>query len=262
MRAFVAALALMTVSASAFGALSAAPVSAADLRVYSGGAPQDTLKLLVPDFERMTGHRAALTFAVVGDIRERLQAGEAADVVLLPVPLIDALEKAGKIRTGSRRLLARVGIAVVIREGAPKPDISTPQALRATLTQARAITHADPQATPGGRHIAALLAQWGITETPQRKISPKSAISGGAELIASGEVDIGLYLLSEVLNTEGVTVAGMLPAELQNYIVYAGAVLADSASPEAAAAFLTFVADPSRQAQWQATGFESIAKGD
>jgi molybdate transport system substrate-binding protein len=239
-----------------------APISAADLRVYSGGAPQDTLKLLAPDLERTAGHRATYTFAVVGEIQQRLQAGEQADVVLLPVPLIDALEKAGKIRSGSRRLLARVGIAVVIREGAPKPDISTPQALRATLTQARAITHADPQATPGGRHIAGLLAQWEITQTPRRKISPRSAISGGAELIASGEVDIGLYLLSEVLTAKGVTVAGPLPAELQNYIVYAGAVLADSRSPDAASAFLTFVADPSRQAQWLATGFESIAKSN
>ena len=77
--------------------------------------------------------------------------------------------------------------------------------------QARSITHADPQATPGGRHIAALLKQWDITETPQRRIAPKSAISGGAELIANGEVDIGLYLLSEVLTVKGVAVAGMLP---------------------------------------------------
>jgi molybdate transport system substrate-binding protein len=251
----------MTVSASALGALSTASASA-ELRVYSGGAPQDTLKLLAPDFERTTGHRAAFTFAVVGDIRERLQAGEQADVVLLPVPLIDALDKAGKIRPGSRVLLARVGIAVVIHEGAPKPDIATPDALRATLAQARSITHADPQATPGGRHIAALLAQWGITETPQRKISPKSAISGGAGLIAKGEIDIGLYLLSEVLTAKGVTVVGMLPADLQSYIVYAGAVLADSPAPEAASAFIRFVTDPSRQPQWQATGFESIAKGN
>ena len=88
---------------------------------------------------------------------------------------------------------------MVVRADAPKPDVSTPEALRAALTQARSITHADPQATPGGRHIAALLKQWDITETPQRRIAPKSAISGGAELIANGEVDIGLYLLSEVL---------------------------------------------------------------
>jgi molybdate transport system substrate-binding protein len=251
MRIVVVALTLLGMSVT--------PLSAAELRVYSGGAPQETLKLLAPEFEKATGHRAAFTFAVVGAIQQRLEAGEKADVVLLPAPLIDALEKAGKIRPDSRSLLARVGIAVVVRADAPKPDVSTPEALRAALTQARSITHADPQATPGGRHIAALLKQWDITETPQRRIAPKSAISGGAELIANGEVDIGLYLLSEVLTVKGVAVAGMLPPALQNYIVYAGAVLADSPAPEAAAEFTRFVADPSRVQQWKTTGFESVS---
>jgi molybdate transport system substrate-binding protein len=252
MRVVIAALTLL--------GLSAAQLSAADLRVYSGGAPQETLKLLAPEFEKATNHRVAFTFAVVGAIQQRLEAGEKADVVLLPVPLIDALEKAGKIRPDSRSQLARVGIAVVVRAGAPKPDVSTPEALRTTLLQARSITHADPQATPGGRHIAALFKQWDIGETPQRKITPKSAISGGAELIANGEIDIGLYLVSEVLTVKGVAVAGMLPPALQNYIVYSGAVLADSASPGAALEFIKFVADPSKQAQWKTTGFESIGK--
>src|SRR4029077_13254626 len=90
-------------------------------RVYSGGAPQETLKLLAPEFEKATGHRVAFTFAVVGAVQQRLEAGEKADVVLLPAPLIDALEKAGKIRPDSRSLLARVGIAVVVRADTPKP---------------------------------------------------------------------------------------------------------------------------------------------
>ena len=244
----------MLVAALVLSGLSAAPLCAAELRIYSGGAPQETLKLLAPEFEKATGHRVAFTFAVVGAIQQRLEAGEKADVVLLPAPLIDALEKSGKIRPDSRSLLARVGIAVVVRADAPKPDVSTPEALRAALT------HADPQATPGGRHIAGLLKQWDITETPQRRIAPKSAISGGAELIANGEVDIGLYLLSEVLTVKGVAVAGMLPPALQNYIVYAGAVLADSPAPEAAAEFIRFVADPSRLPQWKTTGFESLSQ--
>lgn len=241
-------------------ALSMTPVSAAELRIYSGGAPQDTLQLLAPAFENETGHRPQFTFAVVGAIAQRLQAGEKADAVLLPLPLMDGLEKSGKLRPDSKRLLARVGIAVVVREGAPKPDISTSEALRSALLKARSITHADPQSTPGGRHIAALLSQWGITETPERRIAPKSAISGGAELIAKGEVEVGLYLLSEVRTVKGVTVAGMLPATQQSYVVYAGAILAESASPGPAADFIAFIADPSRQAQWQATGFESISK--
>ena len=252
MRIVVVALTLLGMSVTL--------LSAAELRVYSGGAPQETLKLLAPEFEKATGLRVAFTFAVVGAIQQRLEAGEKADVVLLPAPLIDGLEKAGKIRPDSRSLLARVGIAVVVRVDAPKPDVSTSEALRAALTQARSITHADPQATPGGRHIAALLKQWDITETPQRRIAPKSAISGGAELIANGEVDIGLYLLSEVLTVKGVAVAGMLPPALQNYIVYAGAVLADSPAPEAAAEFIRFIADPSRVPQWKTTGFESVSQ--
>ncbi|MGZ3321725.1 MAG: molybdate ABC transporter substrate-binding protein [Xanthobacteraceae bacterium] len=252
MRVLVAALTLLGMSVT--------PLSATELRVYSGGAPQETLKLLAPEFEKATGHRVAFTFAVVGAIRQRLEADEKADVVLLPAQLIDALEKAGKIRPDSRSRLARVGIAVVVRAGAPKPDVSTPEALRAALLQARSITHADPQATPGGRHIAALLKQWDITDTPQRRITPKSAINGGAELIANGEVDIGLYLLSEVLTVKGVAVAGMLPPALQNYIVYAGAVLADSPAPEPAAEFIRFVADPSREQRWKTTGCESVSQ--
>jgi len=252
MRIVVVALTLLGMSVTL--------LSAAELRVYSGGAPQETLKLLAPEFEKATGRKVAFTYAVVGAIQQRLEAGEKADVVLLPLPLINALEKAAKIRPDSRSLLARVGIAVVVRAGAPKPDVSTSEALRAALTQARSLTHADPQATPGGRHIAALLKQWDITETPQRRIAPKSAISGGAELIANGEVDIGLYLLSEVLTVKGVAVAGMLPPALQNYIVYAGAVLADSPAPEAAAEFIRFIADPSRVPQWKTTGFESVSQ--
>ena len=156
MRVLVAALTLVSMGVT--------PLSAAELRVYSGGAPQETLKLLAPEFEKATKHAVAFTFAVVGAIQQRLEAGEKADVVLLPVPLISALEAAGKIRPGSRSLLARVGIAVVVRAEAPKPDISSPEALRATLLQARAITHADPQATPGGRHIAACSSN-GISPT-------------------------------------------------------------------------------------------------
>ena len=114
---------------------------------------------------------------------------------------------------------------------------------------------------PRRRHIAALLKQWDITETPQRRIAPKSAISGGAELIANGEVDIGLYLLSEVLTVqEAGGGRGMLPPALQNYIVYAGAVLADSPAPEAAAEFIRFVADPSRLPQWKTTGSENVSQ--
>ena len=253
MRTFSLAVALLLLNVTSS--------TAADLRVFSGGAPQETLKLLAPAFEQATGNRLAFTFAVVGAIQQRLQAGEKADVVLLPVPLIEALEKSGKLRAASRTLLARVGIAVIVREGAPKPDVATPEAVQAALTRARTITHSDPQ-TPSGRHLAATLPKLGVTDGPERKIVPRSAIDGGAEFVARGEVEIGLYLLSEVLTVKGVTVVGLLPASLQNYVVYAGAIHADSPSPDAAAEFIKFAGDPSKQEQWKATGFETIGKGN
>ncbi len=233
--------------------------SAAELRVVSGGAPKDTLALIAPAFERASGHRLDLAFAIVGEVQQRLLAGEKADVVLLPAPVMDALDKAAKLRAGSRTPLARVGLAAVVRDGAAKPDVSTPEALRAALLEARSITHSDPQ-TPGGRHIAAMLTKLGVTDTPERKIVARSAIGGGAQFIASGEVEIGLYLVSEVLTTKGVAVAGMLPAELQSWIVYNGAILTDSAAPEAAAALIRFLADPAQQQHWQASGFEGSSK--
>ena len=100
--------------------------SGAELRIYSGGAPQDTLKVLAPLYERQSGNKLQFTYAIVGAIQQRLLAGEQADVVLLPQPLLEPLEKTGKLKPGSRNTLARVGIAVVIRDGAPKPDVSTP----------------------------------------------------------------------------------------------------------------------------------------
>jgi len=253
MRGWIAGLAMLATTAPAWGA---------ELRVYSGGAPRDTLNLIAPVYEQQSGHKLHFTYAVVGAIQQRLLAGEPADAVLLPAPLLEPLEKAGKLKPGSRGLLARVGIAVVVREGAPKPDVSTSEKLRDVLTKARSITHADPHATPGGRHLAAMLKQWDIVETPERIIRPQSAISGGAEHIAKGDIEIGLYLLSEVLSVKGVAVAGMLPPAQQHTIVYGSAVMADSMQPEAARDFLTFIAGPSKEAQWRATGFEIIGKAN
>ncbi|MCC6778453.1 MAG: substrate-binding domain-containing protein [Hyphomicrobiales bacterium] len=233
--------------------------SAAELRIVSGGAPKDALAHIGPAFERTSGHRLTLTYAIVGEVQQRLLAGEPADVVLVPAPVMNAIEQGGKLRAGSRLPLARVGLAAVVRAGAAKPDVATPEALQRALRAARSITHSDPQ-TPGGRHIAAMLAKLGIDATPERKIIPRSAIGGGAQFIANGEIEIGLYLVSEVLSTKGVSVAGMLPAELQSYIVYNGAILADSKLVEPAGAFLRFLAEPAQQPHWQASGFEALSK--
>jgi molybdate transport system substrate-binding protein len=231
-------------------------VEAAEIRVYSGGAPQAALRLFAAEFERESGHKPLLTFGVVGDIRQRLASGEKADVILLPAPMIDAMNQAVALRAGSRIVLARVGIGVVVREGAVPPDISGPEAVRKTLLDARSIAYPDPKVTPSGTHLARVMAQLGIAETVRSKTTLRNAIDGGAALVAAGDVDIGLFLVSETLPVKGITFVGLLPSELQGYVVYAGAVGADSSAPEPAIAFLKFLSDPAKQAHWKAAGFE------
>lgn len=231
---------------------------AADIRVYSGGAPQVAMKVLAPEFERTTGHKLAFTYAVVGQIRKRLEAGEKADVILLPVPLMNALEKSGAIRPDSRRMLPRVGIGVIVREGAPQPDISSAEGVRKALLDARSIAYADPKLTPGGKHLAGMIGKLGIAESVGPKTVFKNAIDGGAALVASGEVELGMFLVSEVQSMKGITLVGLLPSQLQNYVAYAGAVAAGSSSEEPAQVFLKFLTDPANQAHWKAAGFEPL----
>jgi len=197
-----------------------------------------------------------LTFDGVSAIRERLAAGEKADVILLPVPMLAEMEKAAALHPKSRVALARVGIGAVVRQGAPVPDISKPEALRKTLLDAQSIAYSDPKLAPSGIHIERVLAQLGVAEAVRPKTTLRTPFDGGVALVASGDVELGMFLVSEIRMAEGVTLVGLLPSELQSYLVFAGAVAMDSASSEPALAFLRFLSDPARRDYWIAVGFE------
>ena len=147
----------------------------ADLRVMSGGAPQELLAALKPEFENRTGHKAIFSFAVITTLEQRLASGERTDVVLMPVPAIDKLVHAGSLRAENRATLGVLGISVIVRQGAAKPDISTPDRLRQALLKARSVVHATPTATPSGAHMARVLEQLGIAEQMQSKVIHRPA---------------------------------------------------------------------------------------
>jgi molybdate transport system substrate-binding protein len=182
--------------------------------------------------------------------------GEKADVLLLPLPLLDALEKAGAFRARSRVVMGRIGIGVVVREGATRPDISNPDAVRSMLLGARSVAFPDPKLTPSGKHLLGLFAKMGISETMQPKITLKNAIDGGVDLVRDGNVDLGLFLVTEVLPVKGVMLVGLLPPSLQGYVVYGAAVAADSSAPHAASQFVKYLSDPGVRDHWKAAGFE------
>jgi len=240
-------------------ALATPPSFAADLHVYSSGAPAQVAQNLAARFLAATGHRVVLTSATIGEMQRRLAAGEKPDVIILPAPAIEALDKAGRLAAGSRFDLARVGVGVAVRAGAGRPDIATADAVRTLLLEARSIVHADPAGGGfAGAQIARMMTRLGIADRVIAKTSYKSAIAGGTAAVASGDAEIGLFNISEIIADRGVTLVGPLPPELQSYIVFAGAVHAASASPDAAREFLRALAAPDARDAWAKGGLEPL----
>lgn len=236
--------------------LTASLGQAADLRVMSGGAPREALASLTPEFERVSGHTVTFTYAVVTAMQQRLAAGEKTDMVLMPVPVIDDLVKTGRLRAENRATLGVLGISLIVRHDAKRPDISTPDRFRKALLDARSIVHSTPTATPSGAHMARVLDELGITAEVAKKVIHRPALDGGAELVARGEAELGIYPTSEVAHVEGVDIVGPLPSALQLKIVYGAAVTNDSAAPEPAASFIKFLSERSNRTYWKGAGFD------
>lgn len=246
---FGSVLGLAIVSAASTSAL------AAEIRVMSGGAPQEALAVLVPQFEKETGHKPIFTFAVISALQQRIAAGEKTDMVLLPVPVIDKFVQEEKLKADGRGMLGGLGITVIVREGAVKPDISTPETLRTALLAARSVVHSST-ATPSGVHMKRIIEELGIADAMKNKTTLRPALDGGAALVASGEAELGLYPTSEVIHVKGVSLVGPLPGKLQLNTVYGAAVAADNAAPEPALAFIRFLSDPANRKVWKDAGFD------
>jgi molybdate transport system substrate-binding protein len=230
--------------------------SAAEIHVMSGGAPKEVFALLTPKFEAQTGNKVKFTYAVITALREKLAAGEKADVLVLPVPVLDGLAKENKVRADARATFGIVGISVVVKEGAPRPDISTKEKFREAMLAARSVVHATPGKTPSGTHMGKVMEQLGIADAMAKKVIYKPALDGGVQLVAGGQADIGIYPASEVASVKGISVIGPLPAGIEFNIVYGGAASADAAAPDAAAAFVKFMAAPENRGVWKDAGFD------
>lgn len=232
---------------------------AADIRVFSGGAPQVGLQAMAPEFESATGHRLHFTFALVTDIQKKLASGDKADLILLPEPLIALADKVAPLRREGRTPLARVGIGVIVPMSAATPDISSPASVRQALIDARSVVFARPD-TPSGAHLARMLSTLGIEDAIRPKLVVKAAIDGGAELVARREADLGMFLLSEVLSVGGLEVAGLLPPALQSFVVYASAIPESNTSPDAALSLIDYMTSQTKGAVWQSAGFELLQR--
>jgi len=235
--------------------MSASLASASEIRVYSGGAPHRVLSVLAPEFENTTGYKVAMTFEIVSRIQERLAAGDRPDLIMLPNELIAETGKIVPLIPEGRAVLARVGIGIIVRDGADRPDVSNEESVRTALRGAKAIALADPR-TPSGRYLNGMLARLGLLEELQGRLIHKGAIHGGGEQVACGAADLGLYLVSEVQHIRDVNVVGLLPPALQNYVVYGVAIPTSNQSPDAALSFIRFLTAPANAGYWREGGFE------
>jgi len=228
----------------------------AAIKVMSGGAPKEIFLKLTPQFERQSANTVEYHFAVMSALRDRLAAGEKADVLVMPTNILDGYQKDNVVKAQGRAVLGLVSINAVVRTGAPKPDLSTPEKVKHAILNSRAITHATPGATPSGNHMGKLMDQLGIAAAMKDRIIHRPALEGGVQLVASGQAEIGFYPKSEVVNTAGLTLAGPLPAAIQLTTIYGAAVTTASAVPDAASAFIAFMSNPAHRAAWTEAGFD------
>lgn len=229
----------------------------ARIKMMSAGAVQAMVTLIGNEWARANGHALDLNFATVGSLRERLGRGEVTDVAILSESAVAALGKGGVFVPGSVKTLGRTRTGVVIREGAPRPDIATVEAFKQALLKARAVSYSDPKGGgSSGTFFAGLLERLGIADRVNRAAVLKKRGFEVAQAVVDGEADLGTTFISEILTVKGAVVAGPLPAELDNANTYTGAIHARSAQKEAAAALLSALSDPAGRGRWTAAGLE------
>lgn len=228
---------------------------AADVRILTTGAMKEVVLAVVPAFEKETGHKAVVSNDTAGALTKRIAGGESFDLAVLTPGAIKDLAAKGKFAGGGTNV-ARVGVGVVVKGGAPSPDISTVDAFKRALLAARSVAYIDPASGgSSGIYIAGLLDKLGIAA----EIKPKAKLKKGghvADLVASGEAELGLHQISEILAVKGVHLVGPLPAEIQNYTTYAAAVGAQAQYADAAQVLLKLLTGPQAEPVLKERGME------
>jgi molybdate transport system substrate-binding protein len=240
-------------------AVTAGVAAAAQIKVLAGSAIEPAMGALIPQFESSSGHKVILdSDGAIGGMTERVRQGEPADVLIVSRQQIEMLQSEGKVVPGSRADIAKVGIGVFVRKGAPKPDISSVDAFKRAMLKARSIGWNDPAAgAPVSVYLIGAMERLGIAEVMKPKTVAFKMRSERFEAVARGDVEIGFNQISEIMTAPGIDFVGPLPAPLQNFTLFAGGVIVSGEEQEAAKEFLRFISSAEAQATWKAKGFDT-----
>lgn len=226
-------------------------LDAAELRVIAGGSMTALLKELAPPFERASGHKLVIHFDSTPNIVTRINSGTPFDAVVVPIDVFrDAAAKA-RFAPSPITDIARVGYGVAVRAGGPKPDVSTPEALKTTLLAAQSIAFV-PASAAGG-YVSKVFDRLGIGEEMKAKTKVQPGPPQIATAVASGEAELGVFL-TNVLIAPGVELAGPFPGDLQQELVFTAAIAADTGQVDAARAFIDYLKTPAAAAMIKAGG--------
>jgi molybdate transport system substrate-binding protein len=224
----------------------------AELKVSASGAVKAALEQLGPEFEKASGNKLVLGFYPTALLKKQIDDGAAFDVAILTASLTDALTKSGKIQTGSVAAVARGGLGVSVRAGSSKPDVSTDQALKSALLNAKSIGYNGAGASRAGNE--AMFRKLGVADAVQPKVKLLDVSAPIA--VDKGEVEVGLGPISEILPVSGVQFAGPFPADVQSYLVFAAGVSSSSKNSEAAKALIKFLTSPEAASVIKVKGME------
>jgi molybdate transport system substrate-binding protein len=214
---------------------------AADVKVMAANAVKEPFLELVASFEKSSGHRVTAVWSGTAGVTKRISGGEVVDVVIVGAANIDQLIQEGKLVAGSRVDFAKSGVGIAVREGLPKPDISSAEAVKKAVLEAKSVAYSSG---PSGLYIAELFKRMGIAEQVKNKLKlPPSNVLVG-EVLARGEADLGFQQVSDLLHVKGIVYVGPLPAEIQNITVYAAGLHTAAPESEAAKALVKFLTAP------------------
>src|SRR2546422_668421 len=229
---------------------------AVEIKVLSAGAVRSIVTDLAEAFRKDTGHTVTLTFGTVGVVRQKLTAGEPADVVIMTDVAIVQMAEQGLVVAGTRTDIARTGMGVGVREGAPRPDISTPEAFKQAVLAAKSLTYVDPaQGATSGIHFASVLQRLGIADA----VKSKTILWPGgyaAEAVVKGQAEIVVHQISEILPVKGVTLVGPLPKDLQQVTIHSAGIAQKSEQPDAARAFISYLVSEPVKAKFAQAGLD------
>ena len=226
---------------------------AAEIKVLSTQATEQAYRELVPEFEKASGHKVTTVFTGTLDANKRLASGETYDMLIMSAPSIEEHMKSGKAVAGSRVDLAKSGTAVGVKAGAPKPDISSVDAVKKMLLSAKSIGYSTG---PSGNYVISLFDRLGVAEQvkPKLKQTPTGVFVGS--IVASGEVEIGFQQVSEMANFPGVDYVGPLPPEIQQYTMFSSGIIAGAKEADAAKQLVKFITAPSAAPAYKKRGLE------